>query len=522
MYVLKRPGVDLFLKKLSEIYELVIYTASLSKYANPLLDWLDPEGLCSYRLFREHCTFRSGVFVKDLSRIDRDLKDTIIIDNSPTAYMMHPQCALPITSWYDDMEDTELHLLLPILEGLQKVNDVRTIIKPIVFEDKVLFNKALQILQGGRVGERSHSQQPKLRSIQENSDEFYSGENLNSQSGDLSQEPNNESQKNSKDESSNDPAISYFKSFKKTDSLKNRKQDNKPRSGSQRRSQYNDPNKIHFMPRINKSKNQPSDTMRNGWVTKLDQDPSQSPMNCRTNYMEKEPNESSQLNRGSLKMRPNHIIFSKNQSKGSSVPRNYRRKYKPESSSQNRLGKFSARNTGEYRMMKSKRELTLYGTNKVGQSTTRLDNRPNYYNMTPSRNKVMSSTNTSPVYNFMKKPNSDVKLSPKHIKKQNQKLSKILKEMSAGKPSISKGQRNYISKIMNNMNLAGNSATVQGRLGQSKSSLKLAEMSTNNNHRHAKIPRFTSSKNLPLFTELNPQSIAQPPESGLFIMSQKD
>jgi len=144
VYVLKRPGVDLFLKKLSEIYELVIYTASLSKYANPLLDWLDPEGLCSYRLFREHCTFRSGVFVKDLSRIDRDLKDTIIIDNSPTAYMMHPQCALPITSWYDDMEDTELHLLLPILEGLQKVNDVRTIIKPIVFEDKVLFNKALQ------------------------------------------------------------------------------------------------------------------------------------------------------------------------------------------------------------------------------------------------------------------------------------------------------------------------------------------------------------------------------------------
>jgi RNA polymerase II subunit A small phosphatase-like protein len=91
VYVLKRPGVDLFLEKLAEIYELVIYTASLSKYADPLLDWLDPKGLCSYRLFREHCTFYNGIYVKDLSRLARNLKDTIIIDNSPPSYLMHPE-----------------------------------------------------------------------------------------------------------------------------------------------------------------------------------------------------------------------------------------------------------------------------------------------------------------------------------------------------------------------------------------------------------------------------------------------
>lgn len=76
---------------MAKLYELVIYTASLSKYANPLLDWLDPNGLCSHRLFREHCTFINGIFVKDLDRLDRDLKDTIIIDNSPPSYMLHPQ-----------------------------------------------------------------------------------------------------------------------------------------------------------------------------------------------------------------------------------------------------------------------------------------------------------------------------------------------------------------------------------------------------------------------------------------------
>ena len=65
---------------------------------------------------------------------------------------MHPECALPITSWYDDMEDTELYMLTPILQGMGKLNDIRTLIRTIVFEDKVLFNKANQILQGGRVG----------------------------------------------------------------------------------------------------------------------------------------------------------------------------------------------------------------------------------------------------------------------------------------------------------------------------------------------------------------------------------
>lgn len=68
VYVMKRPGVEMFLRRLSRFYELVVFTASLSKYANPLLDKLDPEGCISARLFREHCTcVRGSIYVKDLS-----------------------------------------------------------------------------------------------------------------------------------------------------------------------------------------------------------------------------------------------------------------------------------------------------------------------------------------------------------------------------------------------------------------------------------------------------------------------
>lgn len=96
------------MKRMSKCFELVIYTASLSKYADPVLDFLDKENYCAYRLFREHCTFFNGIFVKDLSRLDRDLENSIIIDNSPTSYFFHTECALPITSWYDDPNDDEL------------------------------------------------------------------------------------------------------------------------------------------------------------------------------------------------------------------------------------------------------------------------------------------------------------------------------------------------------------------------------------------------------------------------------
>ena len=92
-------------------YELVIFTASLSKYAEPLVDILDPEHMCSYRLFREHCTYVNNAFVKDLTRLGRAMTDVIILDNSPIAYMFQPENAIPILSWYDNPEDTELHRL---------------------------------------------------------------------------------------------------------------------------------------------------------------------------------------------------------------------------------------------------------------------------------------------------------------------------------------------------------------------------------------------------------------------------
>ena len=105
IHVLIRPGVKEFLEKMAEIFEIVIFTASISKYAGPLLDLLDKKKFCNFRLFREHCTLLNSSFVKDLKKLGRDLKDVIIVDNSPLAYLLNSDNGLPIMTWFDDKND---------------------------------------------------------------------------------------------------------------------------------------------------------------------------------------------------------------------------------------------------------------------------------------------------------------------------------------------------------------------------------------------------------------------------------
>lgn len=129
VYVLKRPHVDEFLKRMGEMFECVLFTASLSKYADPVSDLLDKWGAFRSRLFRESCVFHKGNYVKDLSRLGRDLNKVIIIDNSPASYIFHPDNAVPVASWFDDMSDTELLDLIPFFERLSKVDDIYDVLQ---------------------------------------------------------------------------------------------------------------------------------------------------------------------------------------------------------------------------------------------------------------------------------------------------------------------------------------------------------------------------------------------------------
>ena len=147
IYVLVRPDAELFIKTVAKFYELVIFTASISKYASPLLDILDKEKNIKYRLYRDQCTFINGIYIKDLKKCNRSLKDLIIVDNSPIAYTFDSDNGLPIKTWLEDPEDKELMKLVPILEFLSKTKDVRKFIDQFVYNNKILYEEAMEIIK---------------------------------------------------------------------------------------------------------------------------------------------------------------------------------------------------------------------------------------------------------------------------------------------------------------------------------------------------------------------------------------
>jgi Dullard-like phosphatase family protein len=147
IYVLVRPDAELFIKKVAQTFEVVIFTASISKYASPLLDILDKEKNIKYRLYRDQCTFINGIYIKDLKKCNRSLKDLIIVDNSPIAYTFDSDNGLPIKTWIEDPEDKELMKLVPILEFLSKTKDVRKFIDQFVYNNKILYEEAMEIIK---------------------------------------------------------------------------------------------------------------------------------------------------------------------------------------------------------------------------------------------------------------------------------------------------------------------------------------------------------------------------------------
>ena len=127
-----RPYCFKFLEEMKKIFEIVIFTAATKDYADSILDVIDPNNkYIDHRLYRSHTTICNFTFVKDLTKIGRNLNRTLIIDNLADNFKLQPNNGIQIGTWTDDMKDTQLNDLNIILTQIidKKPDDIRIIIK---------------------------------------------------------------------------------------------------------------------------------------------------------------------------------------------------------------------------------------------------------------------------------------------------------------------------------------------------------------------------------------------------------
>ena len=145
-----RPGLNKFLTEINKLYEIIVFTSATQNYADSILDSIDKNNIYfEKRLYRQHTVFINDTFVKDLSKLGRDLSKVIILDNRPQNYSLQKDNGIFIRSFYGDNKyDNALINLIPILKSIAKnpYNDVRKELKKLSEE---IFTKVTTDLYDG-------------------------------------------------------------------------------------------------------------------------------------------------------------------------------------------------------------------------------------------------------------------------------------------------------------------------------------------------------------------------------------
>lgn len=129
--VFLRPYLLETLKNLAKHFEVILFSSSSLKITNKIADFLEREAhqeLFSFRLSREACYMTdSGLFIKDLRLINRNIKRMVLVDDSTYGFGFQLANGVPIIPFTGNVNDTELLLLSQYLTYLEeRCSDVRT------------------------------------------------------------------------------------------------------------------------------------------------------------------------------------------------------------------------------------------------------------------------------------------------------------------------------------------------------------------------------------------------------------
>ena len=143
-YVQVRPFAEYFLSELSKHFEIVLFTAAEEDYTTIVLNELNPNHYITHILCRKYTEYKDGHYIKDLSKLGRDLDKVCIVDNNKDNFSLQPENGLFISSYYGEQNDNELYLLCGDLMKIIELqpDDIRTVVKQISADMQNRYNES--------------------------------------------------------------------------------------------------------------------------------------------------------------------------------------------------------------------------------------------------------------------------------------------------------------------------------------------------------------------------------------------
>ena len=127
--IILRPGLYEFLDSLMKLKcELIIFTSSKKQKADEYINKIEKNKKYFNKiLYRDYCTLIGAAYVKDISKLGRDLSKTIITDNDLGCFYLQQENGILIKSFNGEKDDKNLFNLLNIVQKIIKspFNDIR-------------------------------------------------------------------------------------------------------------------------------------------------------------------------------------------------------------------------------------------------------------------------------------------------------------------------------------------------------------------------------------------------------------
>mmetsp|Transcript_71874 Transcript_71874/g.83536 ORF Transcript_71874/g.83536 Transcript_71874/m.83536 type:complete len:318 (+) Transcript_71874:105-1058(+) len=129
-YVVKRPGLIKFLKKLSQFFNICIFTSAEETYAKKVIEATKISKYIYTVYDRAYCKKISEFsYLKNIWNLGFQKDQTILIDDIPFQMDCQPENGINIKPFEGEECDRELYKLYPFLQKMNGIMDVRPVNK---------------------------------------------------------------------------------------------------------------------------------------------------------------------------------------------------------------------------------------------------------------------------------------------------------------------------------------------------------------------------------------------------------